>query len=80
MTGNAPKNAGRRRLLALASVAGGAVMAGTTAGAGITEVTGGEPARALGDRRSPSTGTTRRGSWPRTPRTAGSPPSTWSRR
>lgn len=51
MTGNAPKNTGRRRLLALASVAGGAVVAGATAGAGIAEVTGGESARSLGERR-----------------------------
>jgi dye decolorizing peroxidase len=50
------KNAGRRRLLALASVAGGAVMAGATGGAGVAEVTGGERARDLGDRRIPFDG------------------------
>lgn len=56
MTDDAPKNAGRRRLLAFASVAGGAVMAGATAGAGVAEVAGGEHARALGDRRIPFDG------------------------
>jgi dye decolorizing peroxidase len=56
MTDDEPKNAGRRRLLALASVAGGAVMAGATGGAGVAEVTGGERARALGDRRIPFDG------------------------
>src|SRR3569833_3964459 len=56
MTGTAPKNTGRRRLLALASVAGGAAMAGATAGAGIAEVTGGESARSLGERRIPFDG------------------------
>jgi dye decolorizing peroxidase len=50
------KNAGRRRLLALASLAGGAVMAGATGGAGVAEVTGGERARDLGDRRIPFDG------------------------
>jgi deferrochelatase/peroxidase EfeB len=48
-----PENAVRRRLLALATVAGGAVIAGATVGAGVAEVTAGEGARALGDRRIP---------------------------
>jgi dye decolorizing peroxidase len=50
------KSAGRRRLLALASVAGGAVLAGATGGAGLAEMTGGERARDLGDRRIPFDG------------------------
>ncbi len=56
MTDGDPKSAGRRRLLALASLTGGAVMAGATGGAGIAAVTGGETARALGDRRIPFDG------------------------
>lgn len=51
-----PENAARRRLLALASVAGGAVMAGATGGAGVAEVTAGERARARGDRGIPFDG------------------------
>lgn len=56
MTDDAVKNAGRRRLLALASMAGGAVMASATTGAGVAEVAGGEHARALGERRIPFEG------------------------
>jgi dye decolorizing peroxidase len=54
MTAAGPKSASRRRLLALASLTGGAVVAG--AAAGLAEVTGGERARALGDRRVPFDG------------------------
>src|SRR3569833_1407264 len=50
------ENADRRRLLAVASLAGGAVLAGATGGAGVAEVTGGERARALGERRVPFDG------------------------
>src|SRR3569833_4164346 len=50
------ENADRRRLLAVASLAGGAVLAGATGGAGVAEVTGGERARALGERRAPFDG------------------------
>ncbi len=41
----------RRRLLAAASLGGGALLAGATGGAGIAEVTRGESARSLGERR-----------------------------
>lgn len=56
MIDDQPRNADRRRLLALASVAGGAVMAGVTGGAAVAEVAGGERARDLGDRRIPFDG------------------------